>query len=205
MFAMFASLTFVKHGRMAQTELDTEVKEIPVVAAPTELTTPTPTVTPTPTTTPSSTPTPTPIPTPTPVPLPEPFEGQSTFKSYEGYHNITQKSSLQYKLQQEAYTGDYGIRMVDGRYCVAMGSHWATHIGTKMDVYLETGGVIPVILGDNKQDCHTSNNHRVGSGNKDVLEFIVDVNEIPKKVKDCGSFNYIFEGKVSMVVVIESE
>ena len=175
-----------------------------IVATPSEVT-PTPTLTPIPTNTPTPTPTPTPSPTPTPTPLPEPFEGQSKFKSYENYKNITRKSSPQYKLQQEAYTGDYGIRMVDGRYCVAMGSYWATKIGTKMDVYLETGEIIPVILGDNKKDCHTQNNHRVGCDNRDVLEFIVDPDEIPKKVKNCGNFNCIFEGKVSMVVVIESE
>lgn len=153
-------------------------------------------------------PTPTPTPEPTPVferpePIPEPFSGQWSFKSYESYKAITNTSSPQYALQQEAYTGDYGIRMVDGRYCVAMGSYWATEIGTKMDVTLETGEVIPVILGDNKQDIHTDSTHRYGSTNHDVLEFIVDMSEIPTEVSNCGSFNCIFEGKVSKVEIVE--
>ena len=186
----------------AETELDTDISCREVIA-PTKVTNTIPTVVPTITITTSPTPTPSPSPTPTPTPLPEPFSGQSTFKSYESYKSITNTKSPQYKLQQEAYTGDYGIRMVDGRYCVAMGSYWATEIGTKMDVYLESGEVIPVILGDNKQDCHTTNKHRVGTGNKDVLEFIVDTSEIPSKVKNCGSFNCIFTGKVSAVVIVE--
>ena len=153
-------------------------------------------------------PTSTPTPEPTPVferpePIPEPFSGQWSFKSYESYKSITNTSSPQYALQQEAYTGDYGIRMVDGRYCVAMGSYWATEIGTKMDVTLETGEVIPVILGDNKQDIHTDSTHKYGSTNHDVLEFIVDMSEIPTEVSNCGSFNCIFEGKVSKVEIVE--
>lgn len=164
---------------------------------------PSPTLTASPPPTPTSTPTPSPESTPTP--LPDPFYGQSTFKSYENYKNITNTSSPQYALQQEAYTGDYGIRMVGDRYCVAMGSHWAKKIGTKLDVYLESGELIKVILGDNKQDQHTSHGRKVGADNKDVLEFIVDVDQIPEKVKNCGSFNCIFTGKVSVVVVVEEE
>lgn len=154
---------------------------------------------------PTLTNTPTPHPTNTPTPLPEPFSGQSSFKSYENYENITRQSSPQYKLQQEAYTGDYGIRMIEDRYCVAMGSYWATEIGTKLDIYLESGELIKVILGDNKQDQHTQNNHRVGCNDRDVIEFIVDLSEIPHEVKNCGNFNKIFEGKVAAVILIEEE
>lgn len=192
---IFMSFAFSSH---THTIAETQEEETPVV-----ITTPTPTPTPIPTSTPTPSPTPIPSPTPTPTPMPEPFKGQSTFKSYESYKNITQKTSSQYKLQQKAYTGDYGIRMVEDRYCVAMGSYWATEIGTKMDVYLESGEVIKVILGDNKQDCHTMENHKVGCDNRDVLEFIVNPDEIPTKVKNCGSFNKVFEGKVVDVVIVE--
>ena len=93
--------------------------------------------------------------------------------------------------------------MVDDRYCVAMGSYWATEIGTKMDIYLETGEVLHVILGDTKQNCHTDSTHRYGSENHDVIEFIVDMSEVPNSVTNCGSYNVIFEGKVCDVVIIE--
>ena len=166
---------------------------------------PTPSPTPMPSPPPTPTSTPAPTPTPSPTPTPDPFHGQSTFKSYENYKKITNTSSAQYKLQQEAYTGNYGIRMVGDRYCVAMGSYWAKKIGTKLDVYLESGELIKVILGDNKQDQHTSHGRRVGANNKDVLEFIVDVDQIPQKVKNSGNFNCIFKGKVSSVMIVEDE
>lgn len=167
--------------------------------------TPVPTATPTstPTPTPTNTPTPTPEPTPKPTPLPEPFEGQWSFKTYESYTCINNTSSAQYALQQEAYTGDYGIRMVDGRYCVAMGTYWTTEIGTCMDIYLESGEVIPVILGDLKQNIHTDETNRYGLTNHDVLEFIVDMSEVPDEVLYSGSYNCIFEGRVCDVVIVE--
>lgn len=184
------STVLIETRHLAEADVNVEEEHVAI-----EVThTPSPTSTPSPT--PSPSPTPTPTCTPTPTPLPTPFPGQGTFKSYENYKSITNKNSPQYRLQQEAYTGDYGIRMVDGRYCVAMGSYWTEEIGTKLDVYLESGEMIPVILGDNKQDCHTDSTNRIGCNNKDVLEFIVDVNEIPSKVKNCGNFNCIFSGKV---------
>lgn len=178
-------------------ELVIETITLPLIPSPSS--TPMPSPPPTPTSTPS------PTLEPTPTPMPDPFHGQSTFKSYENYKNITNTSSPQYALQQEAYSGDYGIRMVGDRYCVAMGSHWAKKIGTKLDIYLESGELIKVILGDNKQDQHTLHDRKVGADNKDVLEFIVDVDQIPEKVKNCGSFNCIFTGKVSAVIVVEEE
>ena len=47
----------------------------------------------------------------------------NSFKAYMSYTAITNTSSPQYKLQQQAYTGNYGIRMVDDRYCIAVGSY----------------------------------------------------------------------------------
>lgn len=49
-------------------------------------------------------------------------------KTWMPYTAITSRGSKQYKLQQIAYTGDYGIRMVNGRYCVALGSHFGCEI-----------------------------------------------------------------------------
>lgn len=174
--------------------------EVPTVT-PTETPTPTPTVTPTPS--PEPTPTPTPEPTFTPTPTPKAVSGQTTFKTYMSYKAITLKSSPQWKLQEKAYTGDFGIRMVDGRYCVALGSAWAREIGTKLDVYMDTGEVIKVILGDCKQDIHTDKTNRYGSRNGDVLEFIVDTAAMPKEVKNCGNYGIIFRGKVVRMERVE--
>ena len=166
---------------------------------------PSPTVTPTPTDVPTMTPTPTEVPsmTPTPSPTPKPISGQTTFKTYMSYKAITLKTSPQWKLQEKAYTGVYGIRMVDGRYCVALGSAWAREIGTKLDVYMDTGEVIKVILGDCKQDIHTDKTNRYGARNGDVLEFIVDTDAMPKEVKNCGNYGIIFKGKVVRMERVE--
>ena len=174
--------------------------EVPTVT-PTETPTPTPTVTPTPS--PEPTPTPTPEPTFTPTPTPKAVSGQTTFKTYMSYKAITLKSSPQWKLQEKAYTGDFGIRMVDGRYCVALGSAWAREIGTKLDVYMDTGEVLKVILGDCKQDIHTDKTNRYGARNGDVLEFIVDTSAMPKEVKNCGNYGIIFRGKVVRMEKVE--
>ena len=80
----------------------------------------------------------------------------SGFKSYMPYTAITSKNSNQYKLQHtEAYTGEHGIRQVDGRYCIALGSYFGKEIGTYYDLVLENGTVIPCILADRKADIHT--------------------------------------------------
>lgn len=159
--------------------------------------------TPVPTLKPVATPTPTCTPIPSPTPTLEAIAGQSEFKTYERYTAITRKDSDQYKLQQIAYTGDYGIRMVEDRYCVALGSRWSTKIGEKLDVIMQDGTVIKVILGDCKQDRHTDPTNTWGLDNRDILEFIVDVNEIPATVRRCGSFNEIFKGKVADIIKAE--
>ena len=144
-------------------------------------------------------------PTPTPIVVKNPtdFVGQSEFKTYMSWTAITLKTSPQYRLQQQATTGEYGIRVVDGRYCVALGSYWAREIGTEIDIYMVNGDVLHCILGYCKRDEHTDPYHQYGKLNGDVLEFIVDTKEIPSEVKRTGSFNCIFPGKVSHMEIVD--
>ena len=44
------------------------------------------------------------------------------FKCYEDYRALTDTTSLQYQLQQEAYTDEAGHRKVGHRYCIAVGT-----------------------------------------------------------------------------------
>lgn len=107
-------------------------------------------------------------------------EGFRDFKSYEKYTNITSKNTPHYKLQQQyAYTGTYGIRMVDGRFCIAVGSYFTSAIGQYVDVILANGTVIPCIVGDQKSDSHTDEKyHVITSRGKhadgSIIEFIID-------------------------------
>lgn len=136
----------------------------------------------------------------------------SNFKAYMGYNAVTCVSSPQYKLLngESAYTDvNTGVRMVDGRYCIAVGSYYTTTVGQKLDLYLETGVVIPCIVGDCKADCHTnSESHQFCLSNGSVAEFIVDYSvfnylkdgsgTVNWCVGDCGSFN----GRINKIVLV---
>ena len=99
--------------------------------------------------------------------------------------------------------------MVNGRYCIAVGSYYTTTVGQKLDLYLETGVVIPCIVGDCKADCHTnSESHQFCLSNGSVAEFIVDYSvfnylkdgsgTVNWCVGDCGSFN----GRINKIVLV---
>ena len=95
-------------------------------------------------------------------------------KTWMPYTAITSRGSKQYKLQQIAYTGDYGIRMVNGRYCVAIGSHFECKIGQYFDLILANGEVIPCIMADQKANKHTDSVNIITVDTNCLSEFIVD-------------------------------
>lgn len=121
-----------------------------------------------------------------------PTPSNNSFKSYMPYTAITNKSSQQYKLQQIAYTGSYGIRMVNGRYCLAVGSYYTTQIGTYIDLVLANGTIIKCILADCKANAHTDSTHRQNP-NGSITEFIVDSKKLHKKAKQMGDISYCNE------------
>lgn len=88
-----------------------------------------------------------------------------------------------------AYTGDYCIRMVEGRYLVALGTHYTSTIGQYVDIQLEDGTVLPCILGDVKSDTHTDETHSYQKWDKSVMEFIVDS---PVLNQGDGDYDYLY-------------
>lgn len=122
-------------------------------------------------------------------------------KSYMSYKNITSKSSDQYKLQQMAYTGTYGIRQVNGRFCVAVGSAYTTQIGQYIDFVLEDGTIIPCILGDCKADEHTDSRNILTSDGS-LAEFVVDVPSLSKTVRYTGDISTACDDWESMITRI---
>ena len=114
----------------------------------------------------------------------------SGFKSFMPYQSITDKTSKQYKLQTEyAYIGNYGIKQVNNRYCVAIGTAFHTDIGTYFDLILENGEVIQCIVSDIKDDQDTEINNVVTIENGCISEFIVDIDYIPSYVKIIGDIS----------------
>lgn len=128
----------------------------------------------------------------------------SGFKSYMDYRSITSTSSRQYELQNRyATTGDYGIRMVDGRYCVAVGSYFTDDVGQYFDLILENGTVIPCVLGDQKANKDTDSNNIVTVHNGCVSEFIVDMNSLNDSAKKHGNMSMCDNLWQSRVVAVK--
>lgn len=114
----------------------------------------------------------------------------SGFKSFMDYRTITSKESPQYKLQHTyAKTGLFGIRTVNGRYCIAVGSRFTTEIGQYFDLVLENGTVIPCVLADQKADKDTDSNNAITAHNGCMSEFIIDGSELTDAAKQYGDMS----------------
>lgn len=107
-------------------------------------------------------------------------------KTYAFYTAVTATGSPQYKLLRSAdctTDPETGIRMVDGRYCVALGSYYGTKIGTKYRITLEGGKELEVILCDQKSDRHTDANHQYAVNNQDIVEFYIERSKLPRGIR----------------------
>ncbi len=118
------------------------------------------------------------------------------------YTAVTAKGSPQYRLlnSSDCYTDEEtGIRMVDGCYCVALGSYYGTKIGTKYKITLDSGKEFNVILCDGKSNRHTDANNQYAVVNNDVLEFYVEKRKIPSGIRgDYGRLEQ-FRGAITAI------
>lgn len=123
--------------------------------------------------------------------------------SYMDYRCITNTSSKQYKLQRRAYTGNYGIRQVKGRYCIAVGSYYTTKIGTKIDLVLNNGTVVPCILADCKANKHTDRyNQKTSDGS--LVEFVVNTSSLTRMARRMGDISYSnskWRSKIKKIII----
>ena len=114
----------------------------------------------------------------------------SGFKSYMPYTAITNKASKQFKLQQMASDGTYGIRTVNNRYCVAIGTAFNAQVGTYFDLILANETVIPCIVSDIKADKHTDKNNMITVSNGCLTEFIINSSALDRNAKRMGDISY---------------
>ena len=128
------------------------------------------------------------------------YPGGGDFKCYEDYRTLTDTSSPQYELQQEAWTDECGLRRVDNFYCIALGSAYGTEIGTKYLITLSSGNEFIAVLADQKADCDTIDGH-TRDINGAVIEFVVDTDYLPQEVKAMGDVSAIdyFSGSVEQI------
>ena len=110
-------------------------------------------------------------------------------KSWMGC-NLFGAGTRQAALQQMAMTDENGLRTVNGRYCVAIGSHFGTSIGQCFDLILMDGTRIPCVMGDQKADCHTDAQN-IFTGNGCCSEFIVEQSALNPAAKQSGSVSSI--------------
>lgn len=128
------------------------------------------------------------------------YSGKKTYMSYKA---ITSTGSKQYKLQKDyGYTGEYGVREVDGRFCVALGSYFNTSIGQYFDLILENGVTISCVMADAKADIHTDKNNIFTVANNCASEFVVDTTSLDSMAKRMGDLSYATEDWNSPVATI---
>lgn len=129
----------------------------------------------------------------------------SSFKPYMSYKAITNTSSPQYFLQQFAENDIWGLRRLNGRLMIAVGSYYTTNIGTNIDIVLKNGNILECVLGDCKADKDTDVLHKVGFHN-DTVEFIVDTEILQEDAKYHGDISKIigFDSEVSTVIIYDT-
>jgi hypothetical protein len=121
--------------------------------------------------------------------------------TYMSYKKIMARNSIQWKLQHDEHCFTdprTGIRLVDDRYCIAVGSGYAKNAGEKVNVVFEDGTVLRGILGDCKADKHTDPaTHRYQKYDGLVLEFVID----PEVFRSTSQWSRVIgKGKIVKVV-----
>ena len=129
--------------------------------------------------------------------------GNGKFKSYMSYTCITLKGKEYTLTHSVATTGKYGIRQINGYYCVAIGTGYGMEVGDYGVVVLTNGTRIPIIMCDTKQNAHTDSTNKYGIGNNDVLEFIVNTSAMPALVRRMGSYAYACDSWSAGVKYVE--
>ena len=113
----------------------------------------------------------------------------SITKHYMPYHLVTNKTSKQYYFLRDADATtdkETGIRLHDGRYCIAVGSYYTSKIGTKINLIMENGSTVKCVLGDQKADRDTIVNHSQATDGS-IVEMIVDYQYFRKTPKQYPS------------------
>ena len=134
---------------------------------------------------------------------------QDTRMSYMDWRTITDPDSEQWALQQYCYTDPTtGIRMCNGRYCIALGQEHTDRKGQYVDITLDNGIVIQCIVADCKRYCDTQGGYGVIGADGGIIEFVVDEDYLPYDVTLMGSneaqFDWAWQSPVRKVVVLDT-
>ena len=125
-------------------------------------------------------------------------------KTYEYASALNSDGSKQKELQrsEDTTSNEYGLRVHDGRYCIAVGTKYADTVGEKLNIVLSNGNIIPCIVGDVKagKDTDSTESYCVHDGS--VVEFIVDKHIFKKVCDNSGTVNFVpgFDGEIEKIV-----
>ncbi len=129
----------------------------------------------------------------------------SSFKAYMDYRCITDTTSVQYELQQKAYTDDRGLRRIGDDYCVALGTGITGGCGERFIIYLDSGYSFTAIVSDVKSDYHTDATCcfvPTGDNSGNVVEFIIDTDYADSGMLSSGNVGY-YEDLSGNITAIE--
>jgi hypothetical protein len=121
------------------------------------------------------------------------------------FKTITDKESVQYEIQQQAYTDDCGFRKIGSDYIVAIGTAYTDQCGDRFLVKLKDISYendveniayteFTITVGDIKSDLHTDNLNMytpMANSKGNLLEFIVDTDKMSEEVLKTGCVSSI--------------
>lgn len=135
-----------------------------------------------------------------------PTDIDTDFYGYMDYRCITDDTTVQWEMQQSAWTDWQGLRRYNSDYMVAMGSYYSDYeVGSRFEITLDNGTTFTVVLGDLKKDIHTDKTNMYTPVydnwqlvNANVIEFIVDENQLNSDVIKLGSISGydMFDGNI---------
>lgn len=120
---------------------------------------------------------------------------QTNRKPWMCYTAVTDTSSKQWELLQQAEADADGLLWIDGHLCVALGSKWG-EVGTRYTFTMSGGRQLPIIKADEKQDAHTAGGEGWTGTDGHVMELIVDSNQLNSEAMYTGDCNCLIEGTV---------
>lgn len=119
------------------------------------------------------------------------------FKSYMRWTALSPKSKQGKFSAKASPDPETAIMMYNGRYLVALGFAYADYVGQEIDIVMESGQIIPAVIGDFKAEKHTDEHNSTHLWDGSVVEFVVSSNEEAAKATNySGSYNNIFPGLV---------
>lgn len=112
-------------------------------------------------------------------------KGHNSFKTYMDYKRLS-KNFEGRKIVETGYVDEFGLRRVNGAYCVALGTYYG-RIGDIFRVTLSTGVQVKVVKCDTKSNDHTDSTHRYTTKSNCMMEFLVDESKLSDSISSSGN------------------